>query len=168
MLAGRFHRLRTGHCPTGQCLEWTKNSDTAECGWCRDTRHRQENTYPRTARDGSASRRSCEQKILWAEVRKETGKWKWRFNIRDLLTDERCARSILDFLHTTKVERRVGPRVVPPKPGEGRTGDEGEVTGNKEEGETEKRVKNRGVGRARTKECRERGSGVIPLGRGAK
>jgi len=34
MLAGRFHQLRTGHCPTGQCLEWTKNSHTAECGWC--------------------------------------------------------------------------------------------------------------------------------------
>jgi len=34
-LAGRFHQLKTGHCRTGQYLKWTKNSDTAECGWCQ-------------------------------------------------------------------------------------------------------------------------------------
>ena len=34
-LAERFHQLRTGHCRTGQYLEWTKYSDTAACGWCQ-------------------------------------------------------------------------------------------------------------------------------------
>jgi len=34
-LAERFHQLRTGHCRTGQYLEWTKNVDTAACGWCQ-------------------------------------------------------------------------------------------------------------------------------------
>jgi len=41
------------------------------------------------------------------EVRKETGRWKNRWKIRDLLADERCARAVLDFLSTTDVGRRV-------------------------------------------------------------
>jgi len=36
-----------------------------------------------------------------------------------LLADERCTRAVLDLLRTTKVGSRVGPRAVPPKPGEG-------------------------------------------------
>jgi len=44
-----------------------------------------------------------QQKILWAEVRKETGRGKDRFTIRDLFADERCTSAILDFLRTTKV-----------------------------------------------------------------
>ena len=48
-----------------------------------------------------------QQKILWAEVRKETGRWKNRWKIRDLLANERCSWAVLDFLSTTDVERRV-------------------------------------------------------------
>jgi hypothetical protein len=33
----------------------------------------------------------AQQKILWAEVRKETGRGKDRFKIRDLLADTRCS-----------------------------------------------------------------------------
>jgi len=33
-LTRRYHQLRTGHCITGQYLQWTRNCDTAECGWC--------------------------------------------------------------------------------------------------------------------------------------
>jgi len=47
------------------------------------------------------------QKILWAEVRKKTGKGKDRWNIWDLLADESCGRTVLDFLSTTDVVRRV-------------------------------------------------------------
>jgi len=43
------------------------------------------------------------QKILWAEVRKETGKWK----IQDLLADRRCSQAVLDFLTSTDVGRIV-------------------------------------------------------------
>jgi len=32
-LAERFHQLRTGHCRTGQYLEWAKNANTAAYGW---------------------------------------------------------------------------------------------------------------------------------------
>jgi len=48
-----------------------------------------------------------QQKILWAEVRKEIGRWKDRWKIRDLLADERRRRAVLDFLSTTDVGRRV-------------------------------------------------------------
>jgi len=40
-------------------------------------------------------------------VRKETGRWKSWWKIRDLLVDERCGRVVLDFLSTTDVGRRV-------------------------------------------------------------
>jgi len=47
-----------------------------------------------------------QQKILWAEVKKETGKWKDRSKVRDLLADGRCFREVLVFLATTDVGRR--------------------------------------------------------------
>jgi len=40
-------------------------------------------------------------------VRKETGRWKDRWKIRDLLADERCSQAVLDFLSSTDVGRRV-------------------------------------------------------------
>jgi hypothetical protein len=48
-----------------------------------------------------------QQRTLWAEVRKETGRWKSRWKVRDLLADERCSRAVLDFLSTTDVGRLV-------------------------------------------------------------
>jgi len=51
----------------------------------------------------------AQQKILWAEVRKETGRWKDRWEIRDLLADERCGRAVLDFFSTTDVGRQRSP-----------------------------------------------------------
>jgi hypothetical protein len=46
-----------------------------------------------------------QQKILWAEVRKVTRRWKSRWKVRDLLADERCSRAVLDFLATTDIGR---------------------------------------------------------------
>jgi len=48
-----------------------------------------------------------QQKILWAEVKKETGRWKDRRKVRDLLADGRCSRAVLDFLSAADVARRV-------------------------------------------------------------
>jgi hypothetical protein len=48
-----------------------------------------------------------QQRTLWAEVRKETGRWKSRWKVRDLLADERCSRAVQDFLSTTHVGTRV-------------------------------------------------------------
>jgi len=52
----------------------------------------------------------AQQKILWAEVQKETGKWKSRWEIRDLLVDERCSWAVLDFLASTDVGGGYPPR----------------------------------------------------------
>jgi len=40
-------------------------------------------------------------------VKKETGRWKDRWKVQDLLADGRCSRAVLDFLSTTDVGRRV-------------------------------------------------------------
>jgi len=50
-----------------------------------------------------------QQKILWAEVLKETKRWKSRWTVRDLLADGRCGRAVLDFLSSTDVGRLVPP-----------------------------------------------------------
>jgi len=33
--ASRFYQIKTGHCLTGQYLNWTKNRATPQCWWCR-------------------------------------------------------------------------------------------------------------------------------------
>ena len=101
---------KTGHCRTGQCLKWTQNLATAECGWCRYKTQTREHLFK------NCEKWKLQQKTLWAEVLKKTGKGKNRFNIRDLFVDERCTRPILDFLRTTEVGARVGPRGLPPEP----------------------------------------------------
>jgi len=50
-----------------------------------------------------------QQKILWAEVVKETKRWKSRWMVRDLLANGRCGRAVLDFLSSTDVGRLVPP-----------------------------------------------------------
>jgi len=49
----------------------------------------------------------AQKKILWAEVREESGRGKSRFKIWGLLADERCSQAVLDFLSTTDVGRLV-------------------------------------------------------------
>jgi ribonuclease HI len=99
--ASRFYQLKTGHCLTGQYLNWTKKRPTAQCWWCPYLTQTREHCF-----------KVCpawreQQKTLWAEVRKETGRWKSRWKVRDLLADERCSRAVLDFLATTDVGRLV-------------------------------------------------------------
>jgi hypothetical protein len=48
-----------------------------------------------------------QQKVLWTEIKKETGRWKSRWKVRDLPADERHSRAVLDFLSTTDVGRLV-------------------------------------------------------------
>jgi len=50
-----------------------------------------------------------QQKILWAEVLKETKRWKSRWMVRDLLDDGRCGRAALEFFASTDVGRLVPP-----------------------------------------------------------
>ena len=60
----------------------------------------------------------AQQKILWVEVRKESGRWKSRFTVRDLFADVRCNQAVLDLLSTTDVGRLV------PAPAEEHAGSE--------------------------------------------
>ena len=99
-LASRFYQLKTGHYLTGQYLKWTGNQPTAKCRWCpyrAQTREHLLKCCPHWKR---------QQIILWAEVRRETGRGKDRFKIWDLLADARCSQAVLDFLSTTDVGRR--------------------------------------------------------------
>jgi len=117
---GRYHQLKTGRCRIGQYLKWTKNSNTAECGWCRYKTRTREHLFK------NCDRWRPQQKIMWAEIGKKTGKGKNRFAIRELFADERCTGAILDFSRTTRVGARVGPRELPPEPtGEREEGDIG-------------------------------------------
>jgi len=100
-LASRFYQIKTGHCLTGQYLNWTKNRSTTECWWCRYRTQTRDHLFKECP--------ECkpQQKILWVEVKKETGRWKDRWKVWDLLADGRCSRAVLDFLSPTDVGRRV-------------------------------------------------------------
>jgi len=50
-----------------------------------------------------------QQKVLRAEVQKETGRWKSRWKIRDLLADGRCGQAVLDLPSSTDMGRLVPP-----------------------------------------------------------
>ena len=69
----RFYQIKTGHCLTGQYLNWMKGRATPQCWWCR---------YPYQTREHlfkECPEWKAQQKILWAEVRKETGRSKERW-----------------------------------------------------------------------------------------
>jgi len=100
-LASRFYQIKTGHCLTGQHLNWTKSRPTSQCWWCRYRTQTRDHLFKECPEWKS------QQKTLWAEVKKETGRWKDRWKVRDLLADGRCRRAVLDFLSSTDVGRRV-------------------------------------------------------------
>jgi len=102
-LASRFYQLKTGHARTGQYLQWAKARPTAECWWCGHHAQTREHLFK------VCPEWKGQQKILWAEVSKETGRWKSRWKVRDLLADGRCAQAVLDFLSSTDVGRLVPP-----------------------------------------------------------
>jgi len=72
-------------------------------------------TRTRTSLFKNCDRWRPQQKIMWAEIRKKRGKGKNWFAIRELFADERCTGAVLDFLRTTRVGVRVGPRELPPE-----------------------------------------------------
>jgi hypothetical protein len=104
-LASRFYQVETGHCPTGQYLEWTRNQPTAVCWWCPYRVQTWEHVFK------NCPEWKPQQKVLWAEVREETGRGRDRFKMRDLLADTRYSRAVLDFLSTTDVGRKARPRL---------------------------------------------------------
>jgi len=80
-LASRFYQLKTGHCLTGQYLHWTKSRSTPQCWWCRYRTQTRDHLFK------ECPEWKLQQRILWAEVKKETGRGKDRWKLRDLLAD---------------------------------------------------------------------------------
>jgi len=69
-LTSGFYRLKMGHCLTGQCLQRMKNRHTGQCWWCRCQVQTQDHLFK------VCPEWTAQQKIPWAEVLKEGGKWK--------------------------------------------------------------------------------------------
>ena len=105
-LASRYYQLKTGHARTGQYLHWAKVRPTAQCWWCRCPLQTRDHLFK------VCPKWKMQQKILWVEVQKETGRWKSRWKIRDLLGDVRRGQAVLDFPSSTDVGRLVPPLEV--------------------------------------------------------
>jgi len=75
-LVSRYYQLKTGHARTEQYLHWAKVRPMPSAGGVCTPRKR-ETTCSRCVRS-----RQLQQKILRAEVQKETGKWMSRWKIR--------------------------------------------------------------------------------------
>ena len=86
MLASRFYQLKTGHCLTGQYLEWTGNQPTAKCWWCPYRTQMRDHVFK------NCPRWKPQQKMQWAEVREGSKSGRSQFKIRDFLADERCSQ----------------------------------------------------------------------------
>jgi len=100
-LAARFYQLKVGHCLTGEYLHWTKSRPTPQCWWCRcpkQTRHHLLKRCPRWKK---------EQRTLWEEVYKETGRGRERWKAHELFAESECSQSVLDFLSSTDVGKIV-------------------------------------------------------------
>jgi len=102
-LASRYYQLKTGHARTGQYLHWAKVRPDTQCWWCKCPSQTRDHLFK------VCPEWKMQQKILWAEVLKETKRWKSRWTVRDLLADGRCGRAVLDFLSSTDVGRLVPP-----------------------------------------------------------
>jgi len=100
-LASRYYQLKAGYCHIGHYFHWAKVRPTAQCWWCRCRSQTRDHLFK------VCSEWKMQQKILWAEVQKETGRWKSRWKIQGLLADGRCSQAVLDFLTATDVGRRV-------------------------------------------------------------
>jgi len=128
-LASRFYQLKGGHCRTGQYLHWAKNRPDPQCWWCQCPSQTRDHLF-KVCREWR-----MQQKVLWAEVQKVTGRWRSRWKIRDLLADRRCSQAVLDFLTSTEVGKTV-PAVVE-EDGAGSEVSEGERREREEEREAE-------------------------------
>jgi hypothetical protein len=105
-LAARFYQLKTGHCLTGEYLHWTKSRPNPQCWWCRCPRQTRDHLLKRCPRWKE------EQRTLWEEVYKETGRGRWRWKAHELFAESECSQAVLDFLSSTDVGKTVPATVV--------------------------------------------------------
>jgi len=103
-LASRFYQMKTGHCLTGEYLHWTKSRPTPQCWWCQCPKQTRNHLLKR------CPRWKKEQKDLWEEVWKETGRGRERWKVHELFAESGCSQSLLDFLASTDVGK-IAPAV---------------------------------------------------------
>jgi ribonuclease HI len=106
-IASRYYQLKTGHALTGVYLKWIGSREEDTCWWC----HRPGITQTREHLFKTCTAWRQQQKMLWTEVRLQTGRGRDRFRIADLFADERCTEAILAFLESTDVGRRARDEV---------------------------------------------------------
>jgi hypothetical protein len=123
----------------------TSNRPTAQCWWCRYRTQTRDHLFK------VCPERKAQQKILWAEVREESGRGKSRCKIRDLLADGRSNQAVLDFLATMDVGRLV--------PAEEDAGSDGSEWERRERRERRERKERREREEERRAEAEELGAG---------
>jgi len=102
-LTSRYYQLKPGHARTGQYLHWAKVCPDAQCWWCKCPSQTRDHLFK------LCPEWRTQQKLLWAEVLKETKRWKSRWTVRDLVADGRCGRTVLDLVASTDVGRQALP-----------------------------------------------------------
>jgi len=100
-LALRFYQLKTGYCHTGEYLHWTTFRSTPQCWWCLHPRQRREHLLK------GCQKWRKQQRVLWKEVWKETGKGRGRLKAHELFAEPGASQEILDFLATMDVGKTV-------------------------------------------------------------
>jgi len=102
------YQLKSGHALLGVYLEWTKNRPDDHCWWCDP----ENGSGAHQTRDHLF--RHCykwkdQLAAMWAKVTEETKKGKQKWPVGDLLADDRCSPTVLDFLRSTHVGRTASP-----------------------------------------------------------
>jgi len=100
-LTSRFYQLKMGHARTGEYLQWAKVRPTAQCWWCPHPTQTREHLLK------GCPRWRQQQKVLWKEVWKETGRGRGRWKAHELFADPRCSQAVLNFLSSTEVGKTV-------------------------------------------------------------
>jgi len=102
-LATRFHRLKSGHAPTGVYLNRFGHRDDHKCWWCGETVSQTREHLFR-----HCSRWRDQQGDHWKAVGKARGGKAGRFRnvqISELFTIQECDQAVMDFLAATEVGR---------------------------------------------------------------
>ena len=83
-LSSCFYQLQTGHCNTGQYLNWTKNRSTPQWWWCWNTIQTREYLFKVSGEEGLTDDPVGGGR---KEARRQDDRWK----IGNPLADERCS-----------------------------------------------------------------------------
>jgi hypothetical protein len=100
--ASRYYQLKIGHALIGQYLKRIGNREDDAYWWSHKpgVTHTWEHLF-------KVCTEWRKQMVLWKKVRSQTKRGRDRFRIADLFADGRCGETILEFLKTIDVGRKV-------------------------------------------------------------